>query len=95
MDIIKVSEQFAKKEYIKNDPMHRWLHIESVMKRAIEIASKIKDVDIELLKLAVIFHDIDYHSKETFKENYDAHVENSICVADKFLNKNGYPKIES
>jgi HD superfamily phosphodiesterase len=91
MDIIKKATSYAKKEYQKNDPKHRWMHVEAVMKRALEIAGKLKDVDYEILQLGIIFHDIDYHSEATSEENYKNHVENSIKVAEEFLKKNNYP----
>jgi HD superfamily phosphodiesterase len=92
MDIIEDATEFAKKEYKKNDSKHQWPHIEAVMKRALEIACKLKNVDYEILKLSVIFHDIDYNSESTFEENYKNHVENSIKVAEEFLKKDNYPK---
>ena len=77
---------------VKLDPKHKWAHIEAVMKRALEIAEKLDNIDYELLKLGVILHDIDYNSESTFEENYKNHVENSIKVAERFLIKNNYPK---
>lgn len=91
MDILKKAEEFAKKEYQKNDSKHQWPHIMAVMKRALEIASKIEGVDYELLKLGVMFHDIDYHSEKTYEENYKNHVDNSVKVAEEFLKTNKYP----
>ncbi|MBT3985062.1 HD domain-containing protein [archaeon] len=85
MDIIQKAEEFAKKEYKKNDSFHQWSHIQNVLKRALEIAEQLKDVDYEVLKLAIIFHDIDYRK-------YETHVEASIEVAETFLKKEGYPK---
>jgi len=92
MDIIKKATIFAKEEYQKNDSKHQWAHVEKVMKRALEIARQLDNVDYELLKLAVIFHDIDYNSELTCDENYKNHVENSIKVAEEFLMKSNYPK---
>ena len=92
MDIIKKAEVFARKEYGKNDPFHQWQHVESVMKRALEIAKHLEGVDYEVLRLAVIFHDIDYYSESSYEENYKNHVENSIRVAERFLRDNGYPE---
>ena len=85
MHIIQKAEEFAKKEYKKNDSFHQWSHIQNVLKRALEIAEQLKDVDYEVLKLAIIFHDIDYRK-------YETHVEASIEVAETFLKKEGYPK---
>ncbi len=85
MDIIKKSEDFAKKEYLKNDYIHRWDHVLEVRERALELSKKFKGIDLEALKLAIIFHDIDY-------SNPHSHTESSIKVADNFLRKNNYPK---
>jgi putative nucleotidyltransferase with HDIG domain len=92
MDIIEKATIFAKKAYQKNDSQHQWTHVEAVLKRALEIARQLDNVDDEILKLAVIFHDIDYNSEATYEENYKKHVENSINVAEEFLVKNNYPK---
>ncbi|HKL24463.1 MAG TPA: HD domain-containing protein [Candidatus Nanoarchaeia archaeon] len=92
MDIIQKSLIFAKKEYKKNDPMHQWNHIEAVMKRAMEIANQLENIDYKLLKLGIIFHDIDYNSEDNFEENYKNHVKNSAKIAEKFLKKENYPK---
>jgi putative nucleotidyltransferase with HDIG domain len=92
MNIVEKSTEFAKIEYQKNNSKHQWAHVEEVMNRALEIASKIKDVDYELLKLGVIFHDIDYNSEPSEKDNYEKHVDNSVKVAEEFLIKNNYSK---
>ncbi len=60
MDIIKSSENFAKKEYAKHDKKHQWNHVESVINIASKLAKFHSEVDLEILKLAVIFHDISY-----------------------------------
>ncbi len=90
--IIEKSISFPKKEYRKKDQRHQWGHIEAVMRRALEIAEQLDDVDYELLKLAVIFHDIDYNSEASYEENYRNHVENSVKVAQDFLKRNNYPR---
>lgn len=91
MNIIGKATKFAKDAYRKNDPFHQWQHIENVMKRAVKIASSIKGVDYELLKLAIIFHDIDYNSEVTLEDNYNNHPNNSTKVAEIFLKKNNFP----
>jgi len=85
MNIIKTSEDFAKKEYAKHDEIHQWNHSEDVMKIALKLAKFYPEVDLEILKLAVIFHDISY-------EQYEIHVEESMKVAEKFLKENNYPE---
>lgn len=84
MDIINKAENFAKKEYLKNDNFHQWSHIQNVAKRAFEIANNFKNIDYEILKLAIIFHDINYRL-------YDTHVDASVKVMEQFLTKNNYP----
>lgn len=85
MDIISKATTFAKNEYTSNDSIHQWDHIEAVLKRAFDIAKYFDNVDEEALRLAIIFHDIDYTS-------YDTHVDDSIKVAEQFLRENAYPK---
>lgn len=85
MDILQKAEEFAKRRYLKNDPIHQWSHIQNVMDRALELAKHYEDVDYEALKLAVIFHDIDYLS-------YETHVDASVAVAQEFLNERNYPR---
>ena len=85
MDIIKISENFAKKEYEKHDENHQWEHVEEVINLALELAKSYPKVDLEILKLAVIFHDISYRK-------YETHVEESIKAAEKFLREHDYPE---
>lgn len=85
MFIIEKSEQFAKERYKKNDTDHQWSHVEKVRKIALELVKKFKNIDLEALQLAIIFHDIDY-------SNPKLHTENSVEVAEKFLQRNNYPK---
>jgi HD superfamily phosphodiesterase len=93
MDILKLSEEFARREYAKHDLNHGWKHIEEVMKYAFEITKQIErsiefesiEINHELLQFAVLFHDIAYPSKET-------HVEESVKVAEEFLKKHNFPK---
>jgi HD superfamily phosphodiesterase len=91
-DLINKAIEFAKVEYEKNDPLHRWSHVHDVMQRASDIAELSNEsIDHELLKLAIIFHDIDYNSGATFEESYNNHPDYSVKVAVDFLMKNNYP----
>lgn len=85
IDIIKISEDFAKKEYAKHNESHKWEHVEDVMNIALKLAEFHPEADLEILKLAVIFHDISY-------EQYETHVEESMKVAKKFLKEHNYPE---
>jgi HD superfamily phosphodiesterase len=91
MNIIDKAIDFAKKEYQKNDKHHSWNHIMDVFDRARLISQNYQNIDTELLDLAIIFHDIDYHSESTPELNYTNHVDNSVEVAKKFLETNQYP----
>lgn len=83
MNLIQKAEEFAKIEYLKNEDFHQWHHIENVQKRADEICEKLKStkIDNEALRLAIIFHDIDYKS-------YENHPDASVEVAKRFLISN-------
>jgi len=85
MNIIKSSENFARKEYAKHDENHQWNHVEDVINMAMKLAEFHPEADLEILKLAVIFHDISY-------EKYETHVEESMKVAEKFLKEQNYPE---
>lgn len=82
---IELAKEFAKNEYAQHDQVHQWDHVEEVMDVALKLAKSHPEVDLEVLQLAVIFHDINY-------ENYETHVEKSIDVAEAFLNKHNYPR---
>lgn len=85
IDIIKTSEAFAKKEYVKHDERHQWNHVRDVIKIDLKLAGYHPEVDMEILKIAIIFHDISY-------EKYETYVEKSMKVAKKFLNEQNYPE---
>ena len=84
-DIFKISEEFARIEYAKHDNQHQWSHVQEVMNIALKLAESYPQTDLEILKLAVIFHDVNY-------ESYETHVENSIEVAKNFFNQQKYPE---
>jgi HD superfamily phosphodiesterase len=83
MNILETVEKFAREEYKSNDEKHQFSHVEDVMERALLISESDSEVDYELLKLAILFHDIDYTS-------YETHVDDSVIVAEKFLKKHDY-----
>jgi len=84
-EIIKFSEEVAKKEYIKHDSEHQWSHVEEVMGVAFKLVKFYPKVDLEILKLAIIFHDVIYNQ-------YETHVEDSAKFAEEFLRKQDYPE---
>ena len=81
--ILGKSEEFAKKEYAKHDELHQWSHVEGVLEIALKLAENYPEVDMEILKLAVFFHDINY-------ESYETHVDKSAEVARRFLEINNF-----
>lgn len=83
MDILKKSIEFAKQEYAKHEKQHQWDHVKEVMTIALKLARSYPKVDLEILKLAVIFHDVSY-------SQYETHVEDSIKVAERFLRAQNY-----
>lgn len=84
MDIIPTSIKFAKKEYAKHDKHHQWSHVKNVMITALKLAKHYPKTNLELLKLAIIFHDITY-------KNYETHVDDSAQTAEQFLQAQHYP----
>jgi len=80
------------KQSLKNNPSqslaHRWDHIHRVYKRAVKIAEIVDEkVDMEILKIAALLHDIDQPYNE--KEN---HVKKSLSKAKKILKEIGCPE---
>ncbi len=66
---------------------HRLDHIERVLKHAEAIACQYPEVDMEVLRLSILLHDIDepYNKKSN-------HVALSMRKAESVLSKIGYPK---
>lgn len=85
MNILKLAERLAKKEYEKHDENHQWSHVQSVMKIALKLTKFFPECDLEVLKLGIIFHDINY-------EKYETHVEKSMTAAEKILQEYNYPQ---
>ena len=83
--LIKKAEKLAKKMCEQNDKDHNWQHVEDVWSIVQKLSKHFPEADLELLKLAVIFHDCDYNSPET-------HHEDSADFAKKFLIENDYPE---
>ncbi|KAG0262713.1 hypothetical protein BG011_009843 [Mortierella polycephala] len=58
----KEAEDLVKEQMAAYDPSHDWLHVDRVRRQALKIAreevSQGKTVDIELVELAALFHDI-------------------------------------
>lgn len=83
--IIKKAEKFAKKKYQEGDKYHNWQHVQDVLEVALKLSKHYPDADLEVLKLAIIFHDVDYTNPET-------HALDSSKIAEEFLVKLKYPQ---
>jgi len=82
-DLLKKAEKFAKKHYKQNDEKHGWTHVKEVWEVAEKLAENFPETDMEVLKLAVIFHDADYSDP-------DKHHLNSAELAKGFLQEQDY-----
>jgi len=68
---------------------HRWDHLERVRRRALKLALRCREgeIDLEVLSMAALLHDVDqpYHDKK-------GHVAKSLEKAEKILRNLGYPE---
>ncbi len=66
---------------------HRIDHVERVLANAKAIAKSYKAIDMEMLKISILLHDISH----PFNRKSE-HVKLSVKAAEKILNQAGYPK---
>lgn len=89
--ISKVSKKV--KEILENNPdqsiAHRYDHIERVFQNVLLIAKSERNVNLEILKIATLLHDIDQPLTEKEK-----HIERSLTKAKNLLLEVGYPRKE-
>lgn len=87
-DNIKKIKQFAKKCLINYTcAAHSIEHVMRVYNMAIKLA-KDEDVDLEVVKISALLHDIGYYNKLTNED----HAIKSAQLAELFLKKLGYKK---
>jgi uncharacterized protein len=79
----------VKKVLEGRDPAHDFQHIMRVYKNA-ELIGKKEDADMEILLLAVLFHDLVVYPKGSAKTSKSA--DDSADLAEKWLQSYGYPK---
>lgn len=73
MNAIILCEKLVKDVYDKFDASHDFLHIERVRKNALTIASTEIDINLELIELAVLLHDVSdpkYSNEGKYMEDY-------------------------
>lgn len=61
--MIESAKEFIREKMKKNDPSHDWLHVERVYRNAVYIAEEEREMnklvfDLEVVKLAALFHDL-------------------------------------
>jgi len=95
MELAEKALLYVTDSYSKNDNFHSLQHIRNVLNQAIKIMKALQargyEVNEEILTLAVIFHDANYHSGETERESYENHPEASVKVMKEFLLHENYP----
>jgi uncharacterized protein len=85
---IKRIKQKTLKYHINADGGHFFDHTERVYNMAVKIAESEKDVNIEVIKLAALLHDI-ARCKETKNEEL-CHAEEGVKMAKEILKDEGY-----
>lgn len=91
-DIIEKADKFVfdlfKDELPNTFLYHNYTHTKRVLKSAKEIItnSKLSEKDVEIVQLAVLFHDTGY------TKTRDGHEEVSVKIATEFLNENNVSK---
>lgn len=88
-EIISRSNKFEKETKRTKDEYNLWLeHVQYVYKYARMIAKE-KDVDIEVVELSALLHDILMTDSSLNRAN---HNEYGSIIAEELLRKNGYPE---
>ncbi|KAG0364798.1 metal dependent phosphohydrolase [Gamsiella multidivaricata] len=86
------AEELVKEQMAAYDPSHDWLHVDRVRRQALKIAkeeiSQSKAVDLELVELAALFHDIG--DAKFHKEGQPTGRE----IVMNFLSKHGYKRAD-
>ncbi len=92
MDVIEKLREIVKKEMEGTDPSHDFLHVTRVYNLCLEIAKYEKNVDLEVLKISALLHDIARLKEYTDKTGKIDHAFESAKVAERILKKMKYPK---
>jgi uncharacterized protein len=57
-DIIKQTERFVQEKMGQDSTGHDWFHVDRVRRNALKIANKEKDVDLFIIEMSALLHDI-------------------------------------
>lgn len=82
-DIVKKTAEFVKNKLEGEGSGHDWVHIENVWKNALEIVKEEPSVDVFVVELGALLHDI-----ADWKDN-DGSLEAGMVVARKWLDECG------
>ncbi|MCX6808760.1 MAG: HD domain-containing protein [Candidatus Berkelbacteria bacterium] len=84
-DIMDKIRDFAKKHFVNNkDSAHNFEHVERVYNLAVELAEG-EDVDINVIKIAALLHDIGGELELKDPSGQTDHAEQSVKLAKPFL----------
>ena len=91
-EIIEEIKKIVEKEMEGTDPSHDFLHVTRVYNLCLKIAKYEQNVDLEILKLAALLHDI-ARLKEDFDETGKIrHEVEGAKMAEEILTKFNFPK---
>ncbi len=76
-------EQHVLPEYEKNDLGHNIKHIEFVIRRSLEFANNIENINLDMVYTIASYHDIGHHINAKTHEKISA----NILFEDEFLNQ--------
>ncbi len=85
MNLLESSIEFVKNKLAGVDPGHDWSHTERVLKLARHIQQSEQKGDLEIIELAVVFHDI------ADSKFHDGDEDKGGNIAFNFLAEEGYP----
>jgi len=92
---LKAIKKYAKEQMVKLG-LHGWPHIKRVERLCVLISkyeASDKDVDLEVLKLAALLHDVAKHLEK--KDNSRDHGDDGAVMAQKFLKSLGFDEVKA
>jgi uncharacterized protein len=95
-NIVEKIRKIVEEKMKYSDSAHDFLHVIRVYNICLKIAKKYKNVDLEVLKLSALLHDIAREKEDKDKTGSICHAVESAKEAEKILKKFNYPyeKIE-
>ncbi|KAI9634488.1 uncharacterized protein MKK02DRAFT_38018 [Dioszegia hungarica] len=80
---LKVAEDLVKRHMAQYDPSHDWAHVERVRNTAVRIAAGLPGVDMKVVELAALFHDVaaKYTSSSTLRDTLAPFLNHPLTAA--------------